>query len=107
MAHPTFGFRTLKGIGSRLVRGEDNDWVNVQAREGQNGWKKGLLFLRIYAYQDKTPAGGAQHLYRYECVRLKGFESLALAHGRTNDEARTNLYDDLKRKGIMPLAEDQ
>jgi hypothetical protein len=43
MAHPTFGFRTFKGFGSRLLRDEDNDWVNVQVREGTTGWKKGLL----------------------------------------------------------------
>jgi hypothetical protein len=45
MAHPTFGFRTFKGQGSRLLRDTDNDWVNIQAREGTAGWKKGLLLL--------------------------------------------------------------
>jgi hypothetical protein len=105
MGHPTFGFRTFKGFGSRLLRDEDNDWVNIQAREGTSGWKQGLLFLRTYAYQEKTPAGGAQHLYRYECVRLKGLDLLSVAYGRTNDEARDNLYADLKRKGVMPAAE--
>jgi hypothetical protein len=107
MAHPTSGFRTFKGFGSRLLRDEDNDWVNVQVREGTTGWKKGLLFVRLYAYQEKTPAGGAQHLYRYECFRLKGLDSLAVAYGTTNDEARTELYSDLKRKGVMPTPEDQ
>lgn len=101
MAHPTFGFRTFKGRGSRLLRDEDNDWVNVQVREGTSGWKKGLLFTRHYAYQEKG-ANGAQHLYRYECLRLKRLDSIATAFGRTNDEARSALYDDLKRKGIMP-----
>lgn len=33
MAHPTYGFRTLKGKGSRLLRDADDDWLNVQARE--------------------------------------------------------------------------
>ena len=102
MAHPTFGFRTYKGKGSRLLRGEDNDWVNVQTREGTSGWKQGLLFTRHYAYQEKG-ANGAQHLYRYECIRLKGLDSIATAFGKTNDEARDNLYDDLKRKGVMPV----
>jgi len=106
MAHQTFGFRTFKGFGSRLLRDKDNDWVNVQAKEGTSGWKKGLLFLRVYAYQDKTRVGKAQHLYRYECLRLRGFGQLAVAHGRTDDEARYNLYDDLKRKGIMPPDEE-
>ncbi len=69
MAHPTFGFLTFKGKGSRLLRGADDDWVNVQTREGVSGWKKGLLFTRHYAYQPKGE-NGAQHLYRYECIRL-------------------------------------
>lgn len=107
MAHPTFGFRTLKGFGSRLLRERDNDWLNVQAREGTSGWKNGLLFLRLYCYQDKTPAGNAQHLYRYECVRLKGLDLISMAFGKTNDEARDNLYADLKRKGVMPVSETE
>ena len=107
MAHPTFGFRTLKGFGSRLLRDKDNDWLNIQAREGTSGWKNGLLFLRAYAYQEKTPAGGAQHLYRYQCLRLRGLDEVAVAFGRTNDDARNNLYDDLKRKGVMPVDEEQ
>jgi hypothetical protein len=101
MANPTKGFRTFKGRGSRLLRDEDDDWVNVQAREGTSGWKKGLLFTRHYAYQEKG-MNPAQHLYRYECIRLKGLDSVATAFGKTNDEARDNLYDDLKRKGVMP-----
>lgn len=36
------------------------------------------------------------------CLRLKGLDSIATAFGRTNDEARSALYADLKRKGIMP-----
>jgi hypothetical protein len=107
MAHPTFGFRTFKGFGSRLLRDEGNDWVNIQAREGTSGWKKGLLFLRTYSYQEATPAGGAQHLYRYECLRLRGLDSVGSAFGRTNDDARNNLYEDLKRKGVMPLTETE
>lgn len=65
MTHPTYGFRTFKGQGSRLLRDTDNDWVNVQAREGTAGWKKGLLFIRLYAYQD--PRGSA----RASCVSLR------------------------------------
>lgn len=106
MAHPSYGFRTLKGRGSRLLRGEDDDWVNIQAREGLTGWKRGLLFTRHYAYQQHG-ANGAQHLYRYECMRLQGLELVAIAFGATNDEARESLYADLKRKGVMPNDEDQ
>jgi hypothetical protein len=106
MAHPTFGFRTLKGRGSRLVRSEDDDWINIQSREGMSGWKKGLLFTRHYAYQ-QAGQNGAQHLYRYECIRLNGLDSVAVAFGKTNDEARDNLYEDLKRKGVMPTSEDE
>lgn len=101
MAHPTYGFRTYKGQGSRLLRGPDNDWVSVQVKEGESGWKKGLLFTRHYSYQEQG-ANGAQHLYRYECTRLKGLDSLATAHGKTNEEARESLYADLRRKGVMP-----
>jgi hypothetical protein len=106
MAHPTFGFRTFKGQGSRLLRDTDNDWVNIQAREGTAGWKKGLLFTRHYAYQEKG-INGAQHLYRYECLRLIGLDTVATAYGKTNDEARSRLYDVLKQKGVMPIGEPE
>jgi hypothetical protein len=104
MAHPTFGFRTFKGQGSRLLRDTDNDWVNIQAREGTAGWKKGLLFTRHYAYQEKG-INGAQHLYRYECLRLTGLDTVATAYGKTNDEARGRLYDALRQKGVMPIGD--
>lgn len=107
MAHPSYGFRTFKGHGSRLLRDTDNDWVNIQAREGTSGWKQGLLFVRVYCYQERTPAAGAQHLYRYECLRLRGLDLISVAYGRTNDDARNNLYADLKRKGIMPASETE
>src|SRR4051794_15569230 len=105
MSNPTHGFRTFKGRGSRLLRTEDDDWVNVLAREGTSGWKDGLLFTRHYAYQH-SGRNGAQHLYRYECLRLKGLDSVALAFGRTDDEARSNLYEDLKRQGVMPFGDE-
>jgi hypothetical protein len=106
MAHPTYGFRTLKGRGARLLRGEDDDWVNVLAREGLSGWKKGLLFTRHYAYQQHG-ANGAQHLYRYECQRLNGLETVTIAYGTKDAEAREALYRDLKRKGVMPETEEE
>jgi hypothetical protein len=105
MAHPTYGFLTYKGSGSRLLRGVDDDWVNVQAREGQTGWKEGLLFTRHYAYQ-RDGANGAQHLYRYEATRLEGLDRVAEAFGKTDDEARQALYEQLKRKGVMPAGEE-
>src|SRR4051794_22787125 len=103
MAHPTYGFRTFKGQGSRLLRSlPDNDWVNIQAREGTSGWKEGLLFTRTYAYQDATTAKPAQHLYRMEATRLRGLERIAEAYGRTSKEARDELYEQLRKKGVMP-----
>ncbi len=33
---------------------------------------------------------------------LEGLDTVALAFGKTSDVARDNLYDDLKRKGVMP-----
>lgn len=59
------------------------------------------LFTRHYSYQEKG-ANGAQHLYRYECIRLKVLDSVATAYGRTDELAKTSLYDDLRRKGLMP-----
>jgi hypothetical protein len=106
MTNPTYGFRTLKGKGARLLRGEDDDWVNVLAREGLTGWKRGLLFTRHYAYQQQG-TNGAQHLYRYECLRLKGLDQVAVAYGKKDEEAREALYRDLKRKGVMPDSEEQ
>jgi hypothetical protein len=103
MAHPTYGFRTYKGQGSRLLRDlPDNDWVNLQAREGTSGWKKGLLFTRTYAYQEPREGQPGHHLYRYEVCRMRGLERVAEAYGRTFKEAREALYADLKRKGVMP-----
>jgi hypothetical protein len=105
VAHPTYGFRTLKGKGSRLLRDlPDNDWINIQAREGTSGWKDGILFTRTYAYQN-SGVNGPQHLYRWEATRLDGLDHIAEAHGKTSDEARLALYADLKRKGLMPREE--
>jgi len=103
MAHPTFGFRTYKGQGSRLLRDvPDNDWGNLQAKEGTSGWKDGLLFTRTYAYQEASATRSAGHLYRVEATRLSGLDRIAEAHGRTSKEAWSALYDDLRRKGVMP-----
>lgn len=102
MSHPTYGFRTFKGKGSRLLRGADDDWVNIQAREGTSGWKDGILFTRTYSYQ-RSGVNGAQHLYRWEATRLDGLDRIAEAYGKTSDEARHALYADLRRKGVMPL----
>lgn len=101
--HPTLGFRTFKGKGSRLLRGPDDDWVNVQVKEGYSGWKEGILFTRTFAYQEQG-ANGAQNLYRVEAIRLQGLDHLGEGYGVTSDEAWTALYDNLKRKGLMPKA---
>jgi hypothetical protein len=108
MSQPTYGFRTFKGKGSRLLRDlPDNDWINLQAREGTSGWKKGILFTRTYAYQDADGERQAGHLYRMEATRLKGLERIAEAYGRTSEEARSELYAELRRKGVMPAEEDE
>jgi len=98
------GFRTFKGKGSRLLRGADDDWVNVQAHEGTSGWQDGVLLTRIYAYQ-RNGVNGAQHLYRWEATCLDGLDRIAEAHGKTSDEALYALFADLRRKGVMPLDE--
>jgi len=103
MATPTYGFRTYKGKGSRLLptlEEGDKRYANVQARDGYSGWKDGLMFIRAYAYQDGGDGSG--HLYRVEAIRMRGLDSLAVGYGRTNGEAWSALYAALKTKGIMP-----
>lgn len=106
MAKPTYGFLTYKGSGARLLRGPDDDRVNVLTREGRSGWKEGLLFTRHYAYQEGDGDRPAGHLYRYQAIRLKGLDTVAEAFGGTDNEARQGLYEQLKRKGVMPSGED-
>ncbi len=103
MAKPKHGLKTFKGSGSRLLRDlPDNDWINVQSHEGIEDWKDRLLFNRTYAYQGENDLGQAQHLYRLEALRLRGLEQVALAFGRTSDDAWDQLFASLKRKGVMP-----
>jgi hypothetical protein len=107
----TFGFRTLKGFGSRLVRnitespggGHDaDDWVNYMVKEGTSGWKKGLSFERAYAYQSKDADGNAHHLYRMLVTRQKGLEIVCIVFGRTSRAAWVAAYAMLHEKGLMP-----
>jgi hypothetical protein len=42
-----------------------------------------------------------------EATRLSGLERIAEAYGRTSEEARHELYAELKRKGVMPTDEDE
>lgn len=102
MANPTFGFRTLKGQGSRLLRDlPDNDWVNVMTKEGTSGWKDGLIFTRHYVYYDGV--NGKQHLYRIDVLDARnGLDLVATGFGAKSDDAWQAAYDDLKRKGRMP-----
>jgi len=112
MTHPTFGFRTLKGFGSRLVRsisvnasGKEevsDDWHNYMVKEGTSGWKKGLSFERAYAYQPASGVQEAHHLYRIIVTRQKGLDVLAIVYGRNNESVWHNTREILKEKGIMP-----
>jgi hypothetical protein len=103
MAKPKRGLKTFKGSGSRLLRDlPDNDWINVQSHEGIEDWKNGLLFTRHYAYQEKNGGRQGQHLYRLEALRHEGLEQVALAYGKTSDDAWDLLFESLKRKGVMP-----
>jgi hypothetical protein len=110
-ANATFGFRTLKGFGSRLVRSvstspsgtqESDDWHNYMVKEGLSGWKRGLSFERAYAYQERSTTANAHHLYRMTVTRQRGLDVLCIAFGRTSDEAWANAYEMLNRKGVMP-----
>lgn len=107
----TFGFRTLKGFGSRLVRGtsvgptgaeEADDWHNYMVKEGTSGWKKNLSFERAYAYQPATKRTNAHHLYRMIVTRQIGLELVCVVYGRTSHEAWINAYKALHIKGVMP-----
>jgi hypothetical protein len=98
---PKRGYRVLKGGDSRVTRGPEDDWVNVQALEGIEGWKKGLLFTRTYAYQ-RHGVNGAQNLYRLDVTRLEGMKRITEAFGDTSDEVWAVAFADLKRKGVMP-----
>lgn len=109
--HPTFGFRTLKGHGSRLVRNitvsanghvDTDDWVNYMVKEGTSGWKKGLSFERAYAYQKKDANGHAHHLYRLLVTRQQGLQVVCIAFGRTSRDAWVNAYRMLHEQGVMP-----
>lgn len=107
----TFGFRTLKGFGSRLVRGisvgptgaqEADDWHNYMVKEGMSGWKKNLSFERAYAYQAASKTTKAHHLYRLIVTRQHGLELVCVVYGRTSDQAWINAYTALHTKGVMP-----
>ena len=109
--HPTFGFHTLKGFGSRLVRSvtespngghETDDWLNYQVKEGVSGWKKGLSFERTYAYQQQDVNGNAHHLYRMTVTRQKGLAIECVVYGRTNQDVWDAAYAELHKKGVMP-----
>jgi hypothetical protein len=109
--HPSFGFRTLKGFGSRLVRGitvdangknDADDWHNYMVKEGTSGWKKGLSFERAYAYQPRSKTSEAHHLYRMIVTRQQSLDVLCIAFGRTSDVAWRNAYTMLHEKGVMP-----
>lgn len=108
---PTFGFRTLKGYGSRLVRNitvsanghtDTDDWHNYMVKEGTSGWKRGLSFERAYAYQAKSADGAAHHLYRMVVSRQKGLAIECVVYGRTSREVWINAYHALREKGLMP-----
>lgn len=89
----------LKGVGSRLVRSEKDDWLNVQALEGTDDWKKGYVFLRTYCYQQGEERG---HLYRIEAVAKLGLNTEATAYGKTAGEAWDALVAVLESKGVKP-----
>jgi hypothetical protein len=106
MADPSFGFRTFKGRGSPSCVTRTTTGSTSEVRERHVRLEEGPAVHRHYAYQEKG-VNGAQHLYRHECIRLKGLDALTTAFGRTNEEARDVLYDELKRKGVMPAGEAQ
>lgn len=103
----TFGFHTLKGLGTRLVRAggdgaKTDDWHNYQVKEGTSGWKNGLTFERAYAYQRGRLDAPAHHLYRMIVTRQAGLDIVAVAYGRTSDAVWNQSYEELYRKGLMP-----
>jgi hypothetical protein len=100
---PSKGLLKYTGHGSRLVRdvydnGHVDDWVNVQVHEGVEGWKKGLLFIRIATWIEGKPA-----LYSLQCLRRPTQEVVAVAF---SNEGRGAVWQEmftiLRAKGIAP-----
>lgn len=101
-SHQSFGFRTLKGIGSRLVIANDDDSINKQTKLGVSGWKDGLIFDRTLAWQLPEDGQPGFYLYRVEAIARRGLASVATGHGRIADHAWLNCYRDLAEIGMMP-----
>ncbi len=100
--HPTFGFRTFKGVNARLVRqiqddGDADDSVNVMVKEGTSGWKKDVVFIRLFSYQPQS-----RSLYTVQARRKNGHVLLGEGSAETEKPAWGAMYTQLKERGIMP-----
>lgn len=93
MAIPTFGWRTWKAFGSRLMRDENDDSASVQVRESYSGPTAGYIFVRIYR-ETEDHAG-------YTIIALNERNDIAaVANGEKNARAWENVHAALRAKGV-------
>ncbi len=92
----------LAGTASLTNAGPGQRLGECPRTRGQVRLEEGPAVHPHYAYQERDGNTPAQHLYRYEAIRLKGLDSVATAYGTTDNAAREAMYEQLKRKGVMP-----
>lgn len=93
MAVPTFGWRTLKAVGTRLMRDKDDEALSVQARESYSGPTKGYLFIRVYSE--------TEHHTGYTIIALNENRDIAaIANGTKNASTWDNIHAALRAKGV-------
>jgi hypothetical protein len=65
--------------------------------EGLEDWKRGLLLVRICRTIE-----GEGPLYVLECRRRSTLDMIACVHAADRVAAWQAMFDDLRRKGVMP-----
>lgn len=97
MPAPTMGWRTFKGIGSRLLRRRDDESRSIQVREGLSGWKEGLTFVRLFRYI--TDDAGKQRPL-YTILALDERDSIiGMATGEFDGPTWSAIFASLRKKG--------
>lgn len=100
MVVPTFGWRTWKGRGSRLLRDGEDETATVQVRESYGGPTAGYIFIRVYR-ETEEHAG-------YTIIALNEKNDIAaVANGLKNDQAWQNVHAALRAKGVNSQPEGE
>jgi hypothetical protein len=93
MAVPTFGWRTLKAVGTRLMRDENDESLSVQTRESYSGPTKGYIFIRVYSETDDHKG--------YTIIALNEKRDIAaIANGEKNAQTWDHIHAALRAKGV-------